>query len=622
MTEKTEFSLDIPVDSTTGFKPLPDWVAFDLCKAYPATGGNLLLYNSRNGQRAMVRPEVYASLLSCNQFKTLDQHVANIVARNPGMRGQQTDIRNVLDSMLKSGIMVSAKQTVDDLKRKPLSTARNKEQLPPVVAIITWERPQALERLLGSIVENCATDKLQCLYVIDDSSKNDNKDKNRGLVELFSSRIDAPLHYIGQSEQRSLLDKLAGKLPHREEAIRFLADHARWSGYWTGGLARNLALLLSCGRRLVMMDDDSLCDIYNPRQAKPDICISDSPREADFFASRQDWAGRHQTISPDPVDRHLQCLGLTFSEALQVLGENHLKPAGFANATALITSELQKDSPVLTTECGSVGCPGTVTNTWLPDMAPDSIKRMLASAQTTRNALTSRQVWCGRNKPHFSPRPNMSAVTGFDNQYLLPPYLPMTRGEDRLFGNMLDFLFPNGVNLDYPWAVPHLPIPEREWREEHLDFSAGNTFPMFFIDKVVEQKDFCLAGEPIQRLAALASWFESLATATDDALVASYRDSKLRNASELMQKLESLLSVAGSAPTEWQEYLKNGVEQLTGDLDLASRGALPLKGGGFSLEGDELITFWKDVWSGFAAALNAWPEIRQAATEIIEKDFV
>ena len=99
------------------FKPLPDLVAFDLCRAYPVPGGNLLLRNTRNGKRAMVKPEVYASLLTCSQFKTLEEHTAAIIERNSGMQGQQADIRKVLQSMLDSGIMLSAKSVCESLKR-------------------------------------------------------------------------------------------------------------------------------------------------------------------------------------------------------------------------------------------------------------------------------------------------------------------------------------------------------------------------------------------------------------------------------------------------------------------------------------------------------------------------
>ena len=35
------------------------------------------------------------------------------------------------------------------------------------------------------------------------------------------------------------------------------------------------------------------------------------------------------------------------------------------------------------------------------------------------------------------------------------------------------------------------------------------------------------------------------------------------------------------------------------------------------MDGDELVSFWKSVWADFAAALKAWPEIRDAAEKVI-----
>jgi hypothetical protein len=366
-----------------------------------------------------------------------------------------------------------------------------------------------------------------------------------------------------------------------------------------------------------MMDDDSVCDVYNPGQPKPDISFSDDAREAEFFANEQGWASRHQELNPDPVNRHMQCLGLSFSEALDVLGQNHLKPASLTNATALQTSELHPDSPILMTECGSLGCPGTDRNTWLPDMAPDSLKRMLKSEQKTNNALNSRLVWSGRNHPHFAPRPNMSQITGFDNRQMLPPYLPIERGEDRLFGNMLDFIFPSAITLDYPWAIPHLPIPQRQWRPEDRDFTKGGSFPMFFMRAVLAQKSACLAGLPTERLKALSAWFDDLAAAPADSLAAMYRDTRLQNTSELLKHLNGLLADSDSTPAEWQDYLKTGIKQLNVDMDLASREDFPVKGLPASMEGAELIAFWQETWAGFATALNAWPKIRKAAAEIV-----
>lgn len=620
MNDKLGFSIGTTVNPYSNFKPLPDWVAFDLCKVYPVPGGNMLLHNTINGKRCMIQPEVYATLMNCIEFRTIDQHTASIIERNPGMKEQKPAIDQMFLQMLKAGMLVSGKATCDRLKTKPQNTVMPKTDSKPVAAIITWERPQALERLLESIAKNCETKHIHRLYVIDDSRNPENVLKNREVVENFASRMETPLHYFGQDEQNRLIDGLVEKLPEHENAIRFLTDQSRWREHWTAGLSRNLALLLSCGRRLVMLDDDAICDVFEPPNANPKITFSDSAREADFFANEQEWTPLHQPINPDPIQRHMQCLGLTFSEAVDILGENHLKPAGLNHATALLVSELEAGSPILVTECGSLGCPGSVRNTWLPDMAPTSLKRMLKSEQKTTQALTSRKVWHGRNHPHFAPRSNMSQITGFDNRQMLPPYLPIMRGQDRLFGHMLSFIFPSAVTLDYPWAVPHLPLPERQWQERDRSFKPADSFPSFFFEKILEHKTTFVSDSALDRMASLSAWFRDMAAATDKSLISMYREDRLLSSSSRLNHLEKLMTSAASTPVNWQNYLRNGIKQLNTDLDIASREDFPVKGFPQNLEGSELIAFWKNVWLEFADTLTAWPEIREAATAYFKAD--
>jgi hypothetical protein len=440
-------------------------------------------------------------------------------------------------------------------------------------------------------------------------------------VKKFQLLIEGEICYFGQTEQQSLLSKLVGMLPEHANAIRFLADQSRWRDHWTSGLARNLAMLLSCGRHLILLDDDVICDVYNPVKPKSDITFSDDSREADFYRSEQDWASNHKPLNMNPINTHMQCLGLTFSEALSVLGQDHLTPAGLNNATSLLASELKAESPILVTECGTLGCPGSGNNTWLPDMAPQSLQELLQSETKTNNALNYRKVWSGRNHPHFAPRSNMSPITGLDNREMLPPYFPILRGEDKLFGYVLDFIFPSSVTLDYPWAVPHLPIPEREWRDEDRDFTLKPSFPLFFLDKILEHKSSCVAQTPLKRLEALSAWFIDLAGASVESQTRLYRDSLLRATANQLEHFDGLLSSADPVPTDWRKYLEKGFLELQANLDRVSRPDFPLKGLPRDLEGTELVEFWKKAWTGYAAALIAWPEIREAAQNLIDVKY-
>lgn len=617
MNNKTDILKDVTINPATGFKPLPDLIAFDQCNAYPVPGGNLLLRNPRTGKREMITSELFATLVSCEKFATLDEHVARIVKLNPGMRGQEADIRQVLKSMVDAGMLVSAKNYCDALKGQAGNTPSQPQTDKPVVVIITWERPEALQRLLASIKQNCASEKFHQLYVVDDSRKEENIKRNRELVANAAFGLKTPVQYMGQPEQQKLLAQLAAKLPEHEESIRFLADQSLWRDQWTSGLARNLALLLSCGRRLVMLDDDTICDVFEPGEPKSDISISGLPREADFFSSAHEWKGQRQALNPDPVNRHMQCLGLPLADALNTFGQHQLKPAGLSSASTEMLNKLKPGSRVLVTECGSLGCPGTASNTWLPDMSSRSIRHMLASPEKVHNALYSRMVWTGRLQPHFGARPNMSQITGFDNRAMLPPYFPIQRGEDRLFGFLLSFIFPNDLSLDYPWAIPHLPIPKREWTDQDRQFKQGPSFPFFFSDKLPGLASDCHAADPLERLKFLASCFADMAATSKRQLFEDDRDSALRSISAQIKHLSKLLEEAGDAPQEWQDYLQDGIKQLGASLGETSSDDYPVKGSPENMEGDELIAYWQQNWAGFGNALQSWPAIRTAAAELL-----
>ena len=55
----------------------------------------------------------------------------------------------------------------------------------------------------------------------------------------------------------------------------------------------------------------------------------------------------------------------------------------------------------------------------------------------------------------------MAAVTGLDHCRTLPPYFPAGRGEDLLFGIMLERIHPDSLVLSEGWAIRHEPIESR-----------------------------------------------------------------------------------------------------------------------------------------------------------------
>ena len=622
MNEKTEFSYTVtlsqPVRRTTG----SDFIAFDVCKAYQLPDKKVLVRNPRNGRSSVVTRRVFSALTLCENFRTLDDHSRHLQNSDPAMQGQDEEIKRVLRTTLNDGLMVSAAEICDLIT--PAGRTKNaKEEAAAnsaVVVIITWERPEPLQRLLESVLENGDPQNFHALYVVDDSRKPENISKNQEIVNDF--RDKSPIHtiYFGQQQQQQLLKKIIKKVPQHEQAVRFLADQSRWTDYWTSGLTRNYALLLSVGKRLVVLDDDTICEVYELLERGNGVTLSNRPREADFYLDNLQWDGFRLRADSDPIKAHLECLGLSLSAALGKLGVRQLEPSGLANASMYEIGRLHAASPVLLTQCGTLGDPGTYNNNWLAKLRGASRRRMLESTDMVDNAIRNDSLWLGRKRPHFSTVANMSQITGLDNRHVLPPYFPILRGEDRLFGNMLNDLFPDAAVLDYPWAIPHLPMPVRSRSSEKTDFGIKANFPQFFFEWVILHKDHYLATNIDGRMAHLAQMFIDLGSSSHQQLAEIYRDERTQRACDRLLQLQEGLAEAQDAPENWVDYLQKGVGKLDADL-AASFKNLPVKGNHAGVEGKELTALWCGFWRGYGEALRAWQEIRRVASEVVDEMF-
>jgi hypothetical protein len=214
----------------------------------------------------------------------------------------------------------------------------------------------------------------------------------------------------------------------------------------------------------------------------------------------------------------------------------------------------------------------------------------------------------------------MSQVTGFDNRRFLPPYFPVTRGEDKLFGQMTRYVYPNSVALDYPWAVPHLPLPQRNWAENDNSFAVSRYFPGLLVDDLVGANENCLAPEPQERMAYLARLFEDLGSAPDAALLERLAADRHRYRASQMRKLRQQIKESAGLPADWLGYLKRALQQVQSS-QLGSFGTQELKGTVGNLQGQDLLDFWKGAWREFGHSLPAWREIRQAAEGIVAESF-
>lgn len=202
---------------------------------------------------------------------------------------------------------------------------------------------------------------------------------------------------------------------------------------------RNTLLLLAAGGRVVTADDDVLPRAHQGADG-PVRVVSTDPTTWQVFPSR------------DAALEGAAPIGL---------------PAAHAR---WLGHEVDERGPVAVTVAGIAGDPGMSRAHGLLRLAEGSREALLAGWRWR----TSRAIVRAAPVPTVTSSPLlMSASLGIDARQVLPPFPPVDRTADGLWGLSLQLLSPQRARLHLPLAVAHLPEPPRTWSPGDLWRSAG-----------------------------------------------------------------------------------------------------------------------------------------------------
>jgi len=597
----------IPDSNTAGNDEL---VAFADCELIGINNAMMLVINRRNGNQLIMSPQVVEGLKTCTNFDTLAGHAAHLASTRPELNGNQAMAATVLDNLKAGGMLLRAGDICTRLAQPA------PRQLPPTrVFIITCDRPAAVERLLDSMLRNAKLSPHDALFLVDDSRVQANRAANCEAVARFNLRSAREMLYVGEQAQRELISDLVQALPAHAAGVRFLLDPELWHGKKTYGRSRTLCLLLSVGYRALVMDDDILCQAILSPQTDTGVGIgSGGMREAAFYDSEQALMASGIPAGFDPLNGHASLLGSNLGQALRTANSGPLAEAQLLQVNAALANVLTAESPVLVTQCGSLGDPGTGGAHWALHLGDDSVKRLLAAPQGMTAALEKRMCWLGSSRPNFFKMPFMSQLTGLDNSRLLPPYFPAFRGEDALFGAMLVAMHHDSVSLEYPWCVPHRPLESRTFSLQ-APMAGGGGIALFarYLTEHIDYKD---TTDPEHHLRSLAQDALRMAARADVDLLLDYRAELARGHADglyLSQRQYARAEQFGSG--EWLAYVARSIEETQQAL-AASQSITGITGIPDNATESQLLGDFREMARGFAAALTGWVEIRETAATL------
>jgi hypothetical protein len=580
--------------------------AYADCEQIAISESMVMIMNLRNRKKMVVTREVANALAHCSNFETLPAHAAMLCSTIGMLRDQQADVLQVLESARSAGVLVGADETAARLSREPLDMSL----APTRVFIITCDRPAAIERLLDSLQTTGNLGQHEQLCLIDDSRQPDNALQNRQLVKKFNISSVKQMLYFGSDAAAALLSELVAALPAQERGLRFLLDRVHWADQPTYGLSRNFSLMLSVGYRALVLDDDILCRVVPPPVGTWGVgfCTTES-REAWFYPSGPEMMQQIEACEHDPLSRQAEALGKPLAAVLGLLHGGELRPADLEHCNANMLGVLTGESPVLVTQCGSAGDPGTPGSRWLARLDDESVERLLQNNGDRNVVPEGRPCWLGHTRPTFSLRGVMSQLTGLDNRRLLPPYVPILRGEDDLFASMLVYLYPQSAVLNCAWAVPHLPIEERSGSG-----SATPAVPRLSLGTLAsylrEKIDTRACASVDARLAALAAEFRGLGECSAEALLNRCEYELTKDCAAGTKALESRLAkFRAHAHPGWQAFLARLMSQAQTALGSASVFENGRPPGWLGAAQDAAIAF--------SEVLESWQAIRDCSVGIV-----
>ena len=580
-------------------------------KAAAGPNGTILLINPRTHQQVMVRPEVASALLQCKPFRSMADHIKHICGTVAALKDNPEAVRQTLEMMLEAGMFETAESVWQALSTDQISL----QSAPVRLFILTCDRPAALRRLLESLGRLPIQAEIEGIWVIDDSRTSNATEQNAQIIADQAKALPYSLHHFDLSARQSLIQHLKDAAPETSSNVDYLLGRNQWGTAATYGLARNLALLLSAGCKAVMLDDDIIMEAALPPSAPEPLRFKHpNDREAVLYRSADDLKEHFLALEQSPLDAMLQAIGQPLSLLLR---EQFGGPSALAGCESTMLERFARGkSRILLTQCGTWGDPGSPNYEWLRYLPAQSIWKLLSGDTALAELFEARQMWMGYRGAALTDIGTMSAVTGLDHTELLPPYLPAGRGEDGLFGVMLQRLHPTSAVWNAGWAIRHEPI-EKRTSDAHL--TALKVQPgLSTLGEWIGREPHDQWGlPPERRLIGVAEEIRRLTEMSDIALNRLVAEQQLgalgAGLSNVMTHLEHLTQMRGATNIEpWKVFLETSRESLLSQIQTVDDDPLKPIASQCGVSG---LTTLRHLGKDFANAIEVWPTLCAAARE-------
>ena len=511
----------------------------DALEEHLADPGQVLVVNRHTRRRALLGANIPGLFDLFREFRTLEGHRAHALQAFANRGGPPGSIEDLLEDLQTSGAMVSAPAWLERFASTPAQVSTDW-----ALVITTCDRPFVLERLLGSLGPHLEElEPPQPVLLIDDSRRGEYRDRNRETFVQWLRAHDLQGAFWDRDRRARFTETLAAAFPAHRRSLRWLLDPSAFpEGAMTVGQARNLATLLTAGRRVLSLDDDTVAQPFAHPRLQAGMRLRAHASQLHAYASPDALWAEAEAVAVNPLRAHLDVLGLPLRGAFEALGQAWADPEWIRAVDLATHARLRSDAVVGLTSNAVLGDPGLGDMTAFYAKPSGNVEERIGFLEAVEALESlSRHLWRGglHSGICFGGPLLTSTLTGIDNRQLVPCNGPTGRGsDDYLLGSVLSGLYPQVGQLEFNWALPHLPEQWRAWQRPAAQGVPAGPDPASFLIEATADGVARLQGYgQAHRLTELANHLLFVAQ-EPDAQLRAYADDRV--VAEALARLQGL----------------------------------------------------------------------------------
>ncbi len=555
-----------------------------------------------SGETHVMTYQVLQALDQCREFRSMDEHVTRIVTTLSGGQVSREAVVQIMQSLNQKGLLTEDRQFLDRLAAEP-----TREQAPlRAVFVRACDRPGQLQRLFTSLADYERRFRAGRRYVvIDDSTDDDAANRHRDIVREFARSTGCKLTYLGSAEQKRLIERLAKAVPQAAALLPQLLTRSSAGGRFGGGRAWNLALLLSAGGRLVLLDDDQVLPLRRHELAVEGLDPDPSAAAfARFFRNTEEALTAGEDVAIDPFELHLEAAGQSLGP-LTARDRYRIDRNALRGQTLGRLDDLRSAANVIATMQGTTGSSRTETGIWMYQIDPDSRADFVRDRDSYLRNVEARSLWYGYRQARVTP---IASFTPFmlDNSQLLPCTNPFGRGEDALFSATTRLCHPDAMVLELPVVIGHLQETPRK-RSDKTVAAHTPRFNHYISDYIQRQLPDFHSSDAGQRLRLLGAHLRDAAESSTQARERQLQEYLSFVRADVIERLQQQYEAATDAPIYWQADARSIIE--SNGRALIKPGAPRLGDWADDMDTATATATFRDELNQLASAFDIWPAL-------------